>query len=108
MEGWSSEPTLGTPAQPRREVWSLVTNSVGLARSGPEVSSRDGDEPLAPPVTALVGLLDRVMNTEGGTLTLATLPTRTAQTTLSALARACLAAQVALDHKGKDILVLDM
>lgn len=49
-----------------------------------------------------------VLNTEGGTLTLATLPTPVASLTLSALERASLAARVALEHKGKDIIVLDM
>jgi ribosome-associated protein len=72
------------------------------------VSGRDGDEELNAAVAALVGLLEPVIDTEGGTLTLATLPAPTAETTLSALERACLAAQVALDHKGKDIIVLDM
>ncbi len=41
-------------------------------------------------------------------MTLATLPTQSAQTTLSALERACLAARVALEHKARDIVVLDM
>jgi ribosome-associated protein len=78
-----------------------------LALSGPEVSSRDGNDLISRSRAAVVVLPDRG-NPEGGTLTLATLPTRSVQTTLSALERACLAARVALEHKGKDIVVLDM
>ena len=108
MEAWDSGDVPETPVVPRHMPWSVGTTTVGLAAAGLEVSRRDEDARLSSAVAALVDLLDPVENTEGGTLSLATLPTATLRTTPSALERACLAAQVALDHKGKDILVLDM
>lgn len=107
MAFWDSEtpPDSGekSPRLATLEVW----NTVGLALSGLEVSDGEIPDALAPSRTSAVNLLDRP-TAEGGTLTLATLPTTPAQTTLSALERACLAARVALENKGKDIIILDM
>lgn len=48
------------------------------------------------------------MNTATTLNSLATVPTSPARTLSSALHRACLAARIAADNKGRDILVLDM
>jgi ribosome-associated protein len=108
MEAWDREDALESPASPRRITWSIGTTTVGLASAGLEVGGSDGDDRLSSAVAALVDLLDPVANTEGGTLSLATLAPPTLRTIPPALERACMAAQVALDHKGKDVLVLDM
>jgi ribosome-associated protein len=52
-------------------------------------------------------LLGRILEPEGGPLTLATRPTTTLQS-LNALDRACLCARVAADNKARDVVVLDM
>ena len=107
VESWDSGDNPQRADDSPRSARSIGVNSVGLALSGLEVSDRDGNDLTFRSRAALVGLLDR-KTPEGGPLTLATLPTQAAQTTLSALERACLAARVALELKGKDIVVLDM
>jgi ribosome-associated protein len=52
-------------------------------------------------------LPSRIATPEGGLLTTATALTAQPQT-LSSLDRACLSARVALDNKGRDVVVLDM
>lgn len=53
-------------------------------------------------------LPSRIAMPEGGILTIATTRTTKPQTLQSSLDRACLSARVALDNKGRDVLVLDM
>jgi len=108
METVDPEELPETLAVSRHSVWSIGITSVGLARAEPEVSDRDGDERFSSNRAARMILPDSVLNTEGGPLTLATFPTLAAPTTLTGLERACLAARVSLEHKGRDIIVLDM
>src|SRR5437762_4336332 len=58
--------------------------------------------------SSLKNLPSRIATPEGGLLTIATTRTTKPQTTQPALDRACLSARVAADHKGRDIVVLDM
>lgn len=95
------------PFDPRKDLGSVGFNAVGLALAGLEVSARDGNDLTLRSRAADVRLPDRG-KPEGGTLTLATLPTPSVLTTLPARERACLAARVAIDHKAKDVIVLDM
>jgi ribosome-associated protein len=83
----------------------LSTFGAGLA--GPEVNhgDSDGEGRATRGSTGSVPRADR--KTEGGLLKIAT---RAAAPflTLSSLERACLSARVAVDHKARDVVVLDM
>jgi ribosome-associated protein len=59
------------------------------------------------PIPDLADLPSRIAKLEGGLLKLATQPTKQYLTSTS-LDRACLAAHVATENKGRDVLVLDM
>jgi len=58
-------------------------------------------------IPTLADLFSRIAKSEGGLLKLATQPTEQFLT-LTSLERACLAAHVAEENKGRDVLVLDM
>jgi ribosome-associated protein len=107
VDYWDTEDQPQRADDSQRSARSFIHSSVGLALSGLEVCDRNGDDLDLRFRADSVDLLNR-KTPEGGPLTLATIPTPAAQTTLSALERACLAARVALELKGKDIVVLDM
>jgi ribosome-associated protein len=80
-----------------------ATGSIRLG--GEPYGNHDDHERL---LAVRADLPSRIATPEGGLLTIATTRTTKPQTLQSSLDRACLSARVALDNKGRDVLVLDM
>jgi len=85
-------------------MWGNDSSGVALVGSGAEVTKGDCDDANVDRASS-ADLLTRACQPEGGLLKLAT----TGQfLTLPSLDRACLAARVAADNKGRNVVVLDM